>query len=487
VQPPGEVDVVVIGAGLGGLSAAAFLAKAGKRVLVVDAAPRAGGLLAELPMPGYHMSPGIHTLTGCFEDGPAGEGILSAVGRHLGLEGVELVPVEVPFRLSYPGLDLALPTGREGWIEAHAEHFPRERAGLTDLMDLCERVMQELYRLPIAPDVRWLARMPRQAPTLLRYRSATVLDVLDAKLEDPRLKRVVSGFCESYYGLPPARTSFLLWAWGTASYATGTHVCRGGYQRLADAFVTAIQARQGRVWLGTPVSRIVTHEGRVHAIGGDGWQVVAPVVVAATDPRQLPRLLGQGVLPERYLRRLERSMPSDSAVAVYVATTLDLTAQAMACETLVIDSYDFMLSSDEMLCIHVPTLADPTMAPEGQHLVELERLAGHGMEDPFAQAGELVQAGNRSLPGLADSLVPVGSDAATPYQMRRFSPMYGWAALPQQFGLGRLPHRVPVSGLFLAGHWTRPAYAIPGVVWSGAEVARIIDHDRVTEPLLPLM
>jgi phytoene dehydrogenase-like protein len=402
------------------------------------------------------------------------------------LEGqFELVPVEVPFRLKYPGLDLEISSGREGWIEAHAQHFPGERAALSGLLDLCERVMRELYRLPIAPDVRSLARLPRDAPTLLRYRSATVLDVIDAKLDDTRLKRVVSGFCESYYGLPPSRTSFLLWAWGTASYAAGAHVCRGGYQRLADAFVTAIEARNGQVLLGTPVTRIETRRGQVRGVGGAGWDVSAPVVVAAIDPRQLPRLLGQGVLPGRYVRRLERSTVSASAVAVYVATTLDLAEQPVAWETFVMDNYDFALGPEDFLCIHAPTLADRTMAPDGQHLVELERLAGHGLQDPRAQAQEMIDAGDRCLPGLADNLVPVGPDAATPYHMRRFSPMYGWAALPQQFA-ARLPHRVPVSGLFLSGQWTRPAYAIPGVVWSGAEIARIISRDRVTEPLLPL-
>lgn len=487
VDGPGrQFDVVVVGAGMGGLSAAAFLADAGRRVLVVDSMERPGGLLSELPAPEFHMSVGVHNLTEAFDDGPAGEGVLAAAARHLELGGVEWIPLDTTYEVRYPAASYRVPVGREAWIETFARQHPGQERALIDLVDLCERVSRQFSRLPITPDPASLARLPREAPLILRYLNANVLDVLASRLDDRRLVRAVSSLCEPYLDLPPARTSFLAWAAETTSYMTGTHYCRGGLQALADSFVAAVERRGGSLALGTEVTAISTRAGRLTGVSGQDWDVSAPVVVLAMDPRRLPRLLGADVLARRYRRHLEKTETSAPMLAVYLATDLAIDPDTTVYEAFHATTEALTLGPADFLGIHVPTLVEPALAPPGQHLVEIVQQVGDEAEDPFLQATGVIAAATRALPGLADHLLPLDPNAPTPYAIRRFSDPYGWACTPLGASVGRLGHTTPVDGLYLAGQWTLPGPGIPQVVASGAEVSRIITNDRAHKPLLPL-
>lgn len=305
-------------------------------------------------------------------------------------------------------------------------------------------------------------------------------------MQDRRLLRAVSSLCEPYMGLPPSRLSFIAWAAMTMSYITGTYQCRGGFQHFADAFVHAIERRGGTVALRTPVQRVLTRDGRISGVAGGNWQVTAPVVVAAMDPRQLPRLLGPGALPRRYRRRLQNTEVTSPSLAVYLATDLQIDPDTTVYETLHATTDSLTLGPGDGLGIHIPTLVDPSQAPPGQHLVKLSIQAGFEAEDPFALASDLIGRADKILPGLADHLIPVDPDAPTSYAVRRFSAPYGWACTPIGASIGRLRHTTPIRGLYLAGQWTHPAHGIPSVVASGARVARIITQERQHQPLLPL-
>jgi prolycopene isomerase len=482
----GQFDVVVVGAGMAGLSAAAFLAKGGLRVLVVDSMDRPGGLLAELPLPGFRMSAGVHNLTEAFADGPAGEGVLAAAVRHLELDGVEWLPVDPTYEVRYPEVSYRVPVGRQAWIEAFARQHPGQEPALDELVDLCEKVSVQFGRLPIVPDPASLARLPREAPLVLRYLTASTQDVLRSRLQDRRLVRAVSSLCEPYLDLPPSRSSFLVWAIMTTSYLTGTYHCRGGLQTLADAFATSVERRGGTIVLGATVTAIQADAGRVRGVSGHDWQVSAPVVVVAMDPRRLPRLLGPETLPRRYRRRLENTEPSSPFLAVYLATEADIDPESTVYEAFHVRSESLTLAPGDLLGVHIPTLVDSTQAPPGQHLVELVCAVDEEAEDPLAQAKHMISRASQTLPGLTDRTVPLNADAAEPYAIRRFSAPYGWACTPLGAGIGRLGHATPVKGIYLAGQWTLPGPGIPQVVASGAEVARIITNDRTHQPLQPL-
>jgi prolycopene isomerase len=91
-------DVVVVGAGMGGLTAGALLARAGKHVLVVDENERPGGFAASFRRGAYTFDTADHLITACEDAGPLGPGVIHTVLRHLGVrELCEFPPLDDPF------------------------------------------------------------------------------------------------------------------------------------------------------------------------------------------------------------------------------------------------------------------------------------------------------------------------------------------------------------------------------------------------------
>ncbi len=119
---------------------------------------------------------------------------------------------------------------------------------------------------------------------MLEHRTATVADVLDRYVEDPRLKGVVTALW-GYHGVPPSRLSFIAYAGMTISLLEGGQAyCEGSFQNLVNCFTTAIERGGGEIVVGNQVTKILVHDGRIGGVAlADGREVRAPVVVSNAD------------------------------------------------------------------------------------------------------------------------------------------------------------------------------------------------------------
>jgi prolycopene isomerase len=139
--------------------------------------------------------------------------------------------------------------------------------------------------------------------------------------------------------------------------------------------------------------------------------------------------------------------------------------------------------------VTVPTLADPSLAPSGEHLVMLTALVRHdaaSWRDRKADmTSALVEIADRYVGGLASHLR--FSEGATPRTLERYTrnssgALYGWELSPRNVGPGRPGAQTPIEGLHLTGHWTQPGGGIYGVVTSGVQTARaILGHRRESD------
>jgi phytoene dehydrogenase-like protein len=420
----------------------------------------------------------------------------------MSVDRCEFIRMDDPiYEARFPDFTLSVPHGREAYLEAHLRHFPREEAGLRRLAELCAQIFGELNAFPVKPNFSDLLMAPRRFPTVFRYRNATMSDVIDRELSDPRLKAVYATMWP-WIGPPPRRASFLVWAVGMGAYVEdGAQYCRGSFQRLADALAAGLTAAGGELILRRRVSRLLMEGRRVRGTElDDGQQIQASVVISNIDPLEtLRKVRGSDHVPGRYLRRLRRMERSLSSWVLYAVTDIDARALGGQHDTSVYADWDHervyassLAGEVQGLSVLIPTLKDASLAPPGEHLVILKTYAPAEATGAEAVSGDaadrMLELAEWVLPGLRHHLTSVeprpGTESRAPLHL--VGPMYGWAATPEQSGMRRLPQETPVAGLLLAGHWTRPGHSIWAVMRSGIGAARVVLGSSTSSPALPL-
>lgn len=495
-------DVVIIGAGIGGLTCGAFLAKNGKQVLVIEGEENVGGFAREIERGPYKINPALHVIMGCGPAGSPGHGLIDTALRQLGVrDQCEFIAVDPFYRIKLPDFQMDVPAGRDAFLEVHQKAFPEDSKGLDKLARLCSQIYQEFIRFPTVPRWRDWVLMPSRYPRLFRYANATLGSVMDKFLSDPR-SRAAYAVLWPYVGLPPSRVSFSMWAVMMTSYfEEGAFYCLRGFQRLADALTTGLINQGGELVLDTRVTRIHATSSGVQGVTLENGQTIeAPVIISNIDAiSTFQNLLEPGQVSAKYVKKLKGMEPSMSVLGLHLATDLDVHALGIPKVTMIAQWDSEGVYKDSLrgkvggLGMHIPTICDRTLAPPGEHLVVLQALipsdAVEQSSSASAQfAGQLLERAEWVLPDLRNHITFVeGYSEGDPqlYPLHRIGPIYGWAASPQQTGPRRLPQKTPVSGLYLTGHWTQPGHGIWTVVLSGINTSRLVLGQDASDSLWP--
>lgn len=517
---PESVDVAVVGAGLGGLTAAAYLARDGARVAVFDQHYVAGGCCTQFSRGGprnrYNFDIGLHYIGDC---GPGGK--IPQLLRGLDIE-IDYVPMDADGfdTLVFPDFRFPIPVGHDRFRDRFVEMFPSERRGI----DRYVRFLKEIDSLSQRMDANrgrmsWgiaLHAMTR-GRLAARYQHATLQDLLDSCSRDPQVRAVMAGQ-NGDYGLPPSRVSASLHAGLSNHYFHGAYYPRGGGQVIADRLSQYIEARGGSVHLRRGVESILVENDRVVGIRtepfkGRQHEVRAASVLSNTDLRvTLDRLLPADALPDAWKRR---SSGFEMAAAIFM-TCLgirgDMRERGMAASNYwQFDGYDFEAFYDtqgEMMprgCyITSATLKDPDTrhhAPEGISNVEaMTVLSGkpehwgisgraedwdykkdtryralkQRIEDDLVNRVEALFAGSAAEVVFRESASPMSHIR---YTRATDGTGYGLACTPEQFFHNRPGYSGPLPGLYFAGASTRAGHGVVGSMMSGQRAASRIRRE----------
>lgn len=482
-------DVVVIGSGLGGLSAAALLARAGLRVAVVERNEHPGGYAQAFRRGPYLFDPAIHFT---LDAGPGG--FTPAMLAHLGVsDQVTFVSTGHTYHAYFPGVTVEVAQGRQACLETHQRMFPKDADGLARLFDMRKALFAQLAALPQKVGPNALEDALAAAPLVFRYRMSTLGDVLGEYLNDPACRAAI-GSVWPYLGSPPSRLSFLLVNQMGEALHAGAYYALGSFQTLVDALVSAIEHNGGEVLLGSAVSRIVIENDRASGVEIAGGRVVkARAVISNADATQtFGELVGWDELPDKLRRRLDRSQLSPSAFALYGVLHADPREMGLAHENFVFTTWDHDQTWADIqaarpggIWVSVPTMVDPSLAPEGVHLAAVTSLAPARADGTWKDIrGDytklLMNAVEQQIPGMRDAFEVI--DIATPdtlhrYTLGRGGAAYGWANIPSQTASKRLAHRTPLDGLFLSSHWAEEGTSSLRVLTSGRATAALVAAD----------
>ncbi|HUL30531.1 MAG TPA: NAD(P)/FAD-dependent oxidoreductase [Thermodesulfobacteriota bacterium] len=487
-------DVIVIGSGLGGLTASALLAKKGLKTLLLEKEDQVGGYVVSFRRQGSTFDATGAFVGGCQEGGEFHQ-ILEEIGAH---GEVEFIPIQ-HIRNYYPGFEVHLrPGGSHSYTDALFDLFPKEEKGLRTYLSLVKRIGDEIRSYS---EITTLQKVffPFYFRNLVRFHRSSHKAILDSLFKGEEIKMALHSLPVTE---PPSRLSFLFLAvMINKALIEGVFYPKGGMGKISEAIAKAFLRSGGEIRLQTEADQILTKNGRVDGVltkGGERFQ--APLVISNINPNLSAKML-PAELRRRFARKWSRLEYSLSCFVLYLATDLDLKGMGLPYFTYLrflsdLEEEGRILRMGEIpqnptLMVSIPTTLDASLAPSGQHILSVlinvpyhyrERWGGGNVEkyrrvkEEFSQK-ILHQLESKLIPGLGSHLL--FHEAATPLTLERYTgnemgAMYGLASTPQQVGNLRPPHQTPIPGLFQVGHYTRPSHGIVGASLSGFIAARII-------------
>jgi phytoene dehydrogenase-like protein len=493
-----EIDVLVIGSGIGGLSCAALLASYGFDVMVCESHSIAGGAAHGFDRQGFR-----------FDSGPS---LYS---------GMSYSPSPNPLRQILDAIDETLPcTTYKAWGCWLPEGYFETDVGADQFCEVLQRirgdravqewrqlqqVMEPLSKAAIALPLAAFRSDPGALLTIGRYASALLQHapaflkvtgafdrIMNPVVQDPFIRNWLNLLCFMLSGLPAEGTSAAEMAFMFADWYRPDVVLDypiGGSAALVDALVRGLQKHRGELRLNAHVSEILVENNRAAGVrlrNGEEIRVKRAVISNASIWDTL-KLLPPGQASK--WRDRQQTPACHSFMHLHLGIDATGISSDLPCHHMIVNDWQRGVTAPQnVVAVSIPSLLDPSLAPPGKHVIHvytpatepydlwqgMERNSEAYAQQKQARAEVMWQALERFIPDVRDrcEVTLVGTPLTHQRFLRRYQGSYG-PALSASAGL--FPGAsTPLSGLLCCGDSTFPGIGLPAVAASGMIAANAI-------------
>lgn len=503
---PAECDVAVIGAGMGGLTAAALAAKAGLRVCVLEMDARPGGYLAGFQRKDFTFDTAIHWLNGF---GPAG--FCTKVFDLIGPGSPQALPLNRIRRMKGDSFDYLLTANPDTLRDTFIREFPEDADGIRRMFDAARPIGRSFdafadhFRTTDTMTGWEKAKhglaMAKVGLPFIRYLSWSAEKGLDKFVTNPKLKRVFAAEETFLNILVP-----IAWAYARDFQRPP----KGGSQAFPRWLCEVLAGWDASVFYRSRVREILVEKGAVAGVRVECGRhnvetrtLRCKYVIAAIDIETLyEKMLPQELVPDALKSRQRNAELYPSSVTVHLALNtrpedlgLDEEMVYLSRDDVPRDEHASSDPDKAVISVLAPSLRDPSLAPHGKGTLTIYAAASMDYGDfwktgPDLERGPAYKAFKQThadvlidrvaaalCPSLRDHILMC--DVATPITHHRYTGNRNGSMMGQRPGKLNIKakvasYRTPIENLYIGGHWAEYGGGVPMALKAGVNSALLV-------------
>jgi prolycopene isomerase len=487
VKTNSQYDVIVIGSGIGGLVTATQLAAKGVKVLVLERYLIPGGSAGYFEREGYRFDVGASMIFGFGTQGTTNLLTRALATVDMNLETIP-DPVQIHYHLPH-NLDLKVHRNYEKFLQELIKYFPHEEKGIRRFYGECWQVFNCLNAMELLSleEPRYLMRVFFQHPFaclgLVKYLPQNAGDIARHYIKDPKLLKFIDMECYCWSVMPASHTPMINagMVFSDRHYG-GINYPKGGVGQIAQKLVEGLEKVGGEIQYKARATKILVEQGKAVGVKlANGEEYRAKRIVSnATRWDTFEKLISPEQMPAAEKKWQQRYKKSPSFLSLHLGVAAEVLSPGTECHHILLEDWQTMEEAEGTIFVSIPTLLDPSLAPEGHHIIHtftpswIEDWQGLSpqayQEKKEAAASRLINRLESIFPGLNDSLDY--QEVGTPRTHRRFlgrdDGTYGPIPRRKLAGLLSMPfNRTAIAGLYCVGDSTFPGQGLNAVAFSG--------------------
>lgn len=492
-----QFDAIIIGSGIGALVTATQLAAKGAEVLVLERYIIPGGSAGYFEREGYRFDVGASMIFGF-----GTEGTTNLLTRALDAVNVSIETIPDPVQIHYhlpDNLELKVYKDYERFLEELSAKFPQEKEGIRKFYDECWGVFNCLNAMELLSleELGYLMRVFFQHPLaclgLVKYLPRNAGDIARRYISDSQLLKFIDMECYCWSVVPADKTPMINagMVFSDRHYG-GINYPKGGVGQIAQKLVEGLEKAGGKILYKANVKEISLENGRavgVKLTTGEEYRA-RRVISNATRWDTFTKLLPPQVMPRKEKSWQKRYQKSPSFLSLHLGVKAEVLPPGTECHHIFLEDWQKMEEQEGTIFVSIPTLLDPSLAPEGHHIIhtftpsfieDWQGLTTKEYREKKERSGDaLISRLEKIFPGIIAAIDY--QEIGTPRTHRRFlgreDGTYGPIPRRKLPGLLGMPfNRTSIPGLYCVGDSTFPGQGLNAVAFSGFACAHRVGVD----------